>query len=75
MAPSPRDWAAGAVLISSKHNDEAVLRRPLVGPVHGWLARLTDRVIVLSEHVGRYMRDRGSGPVRASPPRLLRHHS
>ena len=35
---------------------------PLVGPVHGWLARLTDRVIVLSEHVGRYMRDRGHVP-------------
>ncbi len=54
--------AGGAVLISSKHNDEAVLRRPIVGTVHGWLARLTDRVIVLSEHVGRYMRDRGRVP-------------
>ncbi len=54
--------AGGVVLISSKHNDEAVLRRPLVGPVHGWLARLTDRVIVLSDHVGRYMRDRGHVP-------------
>ena len=54
--------AGGAVLISSKHNDEAVLRRPLVGPVHGWLSRLTDRVIVLSEHVGRYMRDLGHVP-------------
>lgn len=54
--------AGGAVLISSKHNDEAVLRRPLVGLIHGRLARLTDRVIVLSEHVGRYMRDRGRVP-------------
>ncbi len=54
--------AGGAVLISSKHNDEAVLRRPLVGPVHGWLARLTDRVIVLSEHVGRYMQGQGHVP-------------
>ncbi len=60
--------AGRAVLISSKHNDEAVLRRPLVGLVHGWLARLTDRVIVLSEHVGRYMRDRG----RVPPGRLRR---
>ena len=56
--------AGRTVLISSKHNDEAVLRRPLVGPVHGWLARLTDRVIVLSDHVGRYMRDRGHVPTR-----------
>ena len=54
--------AGGAALISSKHNDEAVLRRPLVGLIHGWLARLTDRVIVLSDHVGRYMRDRGHVP-------------
>ncbi len=54
--------AGGAVLISSKHNDEAVLRRPLVGTIHGRLARLTDRVIVLSDHVGRYMRDRGHVP-------------
>ena len=51
-----------AVLIASKHNDEAVLRRPLVGTVHGWLARLTDRVIVLSDHVGHYMRDPGHVP-------------
>ena len=54
--------AGGAILISSKHNDEAVLRRPLVGTIHGRLARLTDRVIVLSEHVGRYIRDRGRVP-------------
>ncbi len=54
--------SGAAVLISSKHNDEAVLRRPLVGPVHGWLARLTDRVIVLSDHVGHYMRDQGHVP-------------
>ena len=51
--------AGRVVLISSKHNDEAVLRRPLVGTIHGWLARLTDRVIVLSDHVGRYMQGRG----------------
>ncbi|HEX2035303.1 MAG TPA: glycosyltransferase, partial [Chloroflexota bacterium] len=50
------------VTIASKHNDEAALRRPWVARVHGWLSRLDDRVIVVSDHVGRYMVETGRVP-------------
>ena len=50
------------VTIASKHNDEAVLRRRWVAHVHGWLSRLDDRVIVLSDHVGRYVVEVGRVP-------------
>ncbi len=48
-----------ARLISGKHNDEQVLRRPLVSLVHGLIARLPRRTVVLSDHVGRFFREHG----------------
>ena len=54
--------ARAPLVIASKHNDEYVLRRPAVALIHGWLTRLTDRVIVLSDHVGRYMQRVGRVP-------------
>lgn len=50
------------VTIASKHNDEAALRRPWVARLHGWLSRLDDRIIVISDHVGRYMVEVGRVP-------------
>ncbi len=52
-------FGGARVTIASKHNDEAALRRPWVSHVHGWLSRLDDRVIVLSDHVGRYVVEAG----------------
>ncbi|MGH2351679.1 MAG: glycosyltransferase family 4 protein [Chloroflexota bacterium] len=50
------------VTIASKHNDEAALRRPWVARLHGWLSRWDDRVIVNSDHVGRYVVETGRVP-------------
>lgn len=50
------------VTIASKHNDEVALRRHWVAFAHGWLSRLDDRIIVLSDHVGRYVTDVGRAP-------------
>jgi glycosyltransferase involved in cell wall biosynthesis len=44
-----------ARLVASKHNDEQVLRRKLVGLVHGWLGNRPARTIVLSDHVGEFV--------------------
>lgn len=46
-------------LVASKHNDEQVLKRPLVSAVHGVLGRLPQRTIVLSDHVGRFFVEHG----------------
>jgi glycosyltransferase involved in cell wall biosynthesis len=46
-------------LVSSKHNDEQVLKRPLVSFVHGLLGNLPQRTIVLSDHVGRFIEEHG----------------
>ena len=46
-------------LVASKHNDEQVLKRPLVSFVHGLLGRLPARTIVLSDHVGRFFAEHG----------------
>jgi len=46
-------------LVSSKHNDEQVLRHGLVSLVHGLLGQLPVRTIVLSDHVGRWFQERG----------------
>lgn len=55
-------------LLSSKHNDErALLRRP-VSLAHGALSTLDRRVIVLSDHVGRFVAEHG----RVSPSKLRR---
>lgn len=44
-----------ARLVSGKHNDEQVLKKPLVSLVHGVLGNLPPRTIVLSDHVGRFV--------------------
>lgn len=49
-------------LVSSKHNDEQVLRRPLVSRIHGFVGRLPMRTIVLSDHVGRFIERYGRVP-------------
>ncbi|MEZ5977087.1 MAG: glycosyltransferase [Planctomycetota bacterium] len=49
-------------LVSSKHNDEQVLKRPLVSLVHGVIGRLPRRTIVLSDHVGRFVERYGRVP-------------
>jgi len=55
-------------LISGKHNDEQVLKRPLVSRVHGVLGNLPCRTIVLSDHVGRFIERYG----RVRPERMTR---
>ncbi|HTF90439.1 MAG TPA: glycosyltransferase family 4 protein [Planctomycetota bacterium] len=52
-----------ANLIASKHNDEAVLQRALVGQVHGLVGRLPRKTIVLSDHVGRFIAEHGRVPL------------
>jgi glycosyltransferase involved in cell wall biosynthesis len=61
-------FAGARVTIASKHNDEAALRRPWIARLHGALSRLDDRVVVISDHVGRYMIDVG----RVPPSRIRR---
>ncbi len=46
-------------LVASKHNDEQVLKRPLVSRVHGFLGNVPRRTIVLSDHVGRFVAEHG----------------
>jgi glycosyltransferase involved in cell wall biosynthesis len=48
-----------ARLVSGKHNDEQVLKRPLVSLVHGVLGNLPRATIVLSDHVGRFVERHG----------------
>ncbi len=50
-------------LVAAKHNDEQVLRRPLVSLAHGWLGRVPRRTIVLSDHVGRFIAHHGRVPL------------
>ncbi len=52
-----------ANLIASKHNDEAILLRPLVRQIHGCIGRLPRRTIVLSDHVGRFIAEHGRVPL------------
>ncbi len=42
-------------LVSSKHNDEQVLKRLPVSLIHGVLGNLPARTIVLSDHVGAFV--------------------
>ncbi len=55
-------------LISGKHNDEQVLKRPLVSLIHGVLGNLPRVTIVLSDHVGRFVEKYG----RVRPTSLRR---
>ena len=48
--------------LSGKHNDEQALHRPLVSLVHGWIGRVPARTIVLSDHVGRFIEEKGRVP-------------
>jgi glycosyltransferase involved in cell wall biosynthesis len=48
-----------STLLSSKHNDEQVLERPLVSFVHGILGALPRRTICLSDHVVRFIEEHG----------------
>lgn len=48
-----------ARLVSGKHNDEQVLKRPLVSRVHGLLGNLPRRTIALSDHVSRFVQRYG----------------
>lgn len=52
-----------AGLVSSKHNDEQVLKRPLVSFVHGLVGRLPRRTIPLSDHVARFVAEHGRVPL------------
>ncbi len=56
---------AGVPVVSTKHNDERALLNPAVAAVHGLLCRLNARVIVISAHVGDFMRTRGRAPSEA----------
>lgn len=46
-------------LVSGKHNDEQVLKRPLVGLAHAVLGNLPRRTIALSDHVARFVQQYG----------------
>lgn len=43
------------VIVSTKHNCEDVLQKPIYGRIHGLLAGLTDTVIAVSSSVAEYM--------------------
>jgi len=55
-------FGARRKLVSGKHNDEQVLRRPVVSRVHGLLGRIPARTVVLSDHVGRFIATHGRVP-------------
>ena len=52
-----------SALVSSKHNDEQVLKRPAVSWLHGLIGKLPRRTIVLSDHVGRFIERHGRVPL------------
>lgn len=56
-------------LVSGKHNDEQVLKKPLVSFVHGLLGNLPRRTIALSDHVSRFVHQHGK--VRAGSMRRV----
>ena len=57
-------FGARGATVASKHNDESALQRPWVARLHGLLSRLDDRIIVCSDHVGRYMVQTGRAPAQ-----------
>jgi glycosyltransferase involved in cell wall biosynthesis len=65
MLTAPLALLAGrrGALLSGKHNDEQVLRRPWVGRVHGLVGRLPRCTVVLSDHVGRFVARYGRVPL------------
>ena len=53
---------ASVPVVSTKHNDERVLLNPAIGTIHGLISRLNSRIVVISEHVGKFMRAHGRVP-------------
>ena len=53
---------ASVPVVSTKHNDERVLLNPAIGVIHGLISRLNSRIVVISEHVGKFMRAHGRVP-------------
>jgi len=51
-------------VVASKHNDERPLLCWPAGLVHGLVTTLVDRVVVLSDHVGRFVGRHGRVPAR-----------
>ncbi|MBU6289458.1 MAG: glycosyltransferase family 4 protein [Chloroflexi bacterium] len=62
LARVGRPRAMPRAIISSKHNDEAPLRRPVVSRVHGFLSRADDAIICCSDHVASYVTTVGRAP-------------
>lgn len=62
LARVGRSRAMPQAIISSKHNDEAALRRPVVARVHGYLSRANDAIICCSDHVAKYVTTVGRAP-------------
>lgn len=58
----------GQVLVASKHNDERALLNPIYSRVHGMISKRANRIIVLSDHVGRFVAEHG----RVNPARMTR---
>jgi len=50
------------MLIASKHNDERALLNPVYSMVHGLISRRAKKIIVLSDHVGRFVVKHGKAP-------------
>ena len=62
LSRAGRRHARPLAIISSKHNDEAPLRRRWISYLHGFLSRADDAVICCSDHVGRYVVSVGRVP-------------
>ena len=62
LARVGRPRALPRAIVSSKHNDEAPLRRPSIARVHGFLSRADDAIICCSDHVARYVTTVGRAP-------------
>jgi glycosyltransferase involved in cell wall biosynthesis len=54
--------ATPRAVVSSKHNDEAALRRPSIARIHGILSRADDAIICCSDHVAKYVTTVGRAP-------------
>jgi glycosyltransferase involved in cell wall biosynthesis len=62
LARVGRSRAMPRAIISSKHNDEAVLRRPMIARIHGFLSHADDAIICCSDHVANYVTSVGRAP-------------
>ncbi|MBL8767490.1 MAG: glycosyltransferase, partial [Planctomycetes bacterium] len=55
-------WARHPCLVASKHNEEQVLKKAIVGIVHGFVSRRARRVIALSDYVLEFVATAGRCP-------------